>query len=124
MELNCNVLIKDRVKVEWSELGEGLCGDYNPDDPDDIELLRFDVSELINGEWEMVDDASYCTQMPVSTTPKQRQDSLKWIMSEVYDGIMGGYSIKKICEFLSWISPESLKENKITKGKFFQTKGG
>jgi len=39
-------MIRDNIMVEWVELGEGLCGDYNPDDPDDIELLRFDVSRL------------------------------------------------------------------------------
>jgi hypothetical protein len=115
---NYNVLIKDRVKVEWSELGEGISGDYNPDDADDIELLRFDVSELINGEWIEVSDASYCTQMPVSATPEQRYDALKWIMSEVYDGVMGGFSVKKICEVLSWISLDALRDKKITIGKW------
>jgi len=36
-------LIKNNIMVEWVELGEGLSGDYNPDDPKDIELLRFDI---------------------------------------------------------------------------------
>lgn len=105
-----DILIKDKVCVEWVELGEGVCEDY---DPDDIELLRFDVSVLVGSEWQAVDDASYCTRMPVSSTPEQRADALKWIMSEVYDGVMSGYSIKKLCEFLSWVGLDSLATNKI-----------
>ena len=29
-------LVKDNIKVVLENIGEGLCGDYNPDDPDDI----------------------------------------------------------------------------------------
>ena len=29
------------VRVCWEDIGEGICGDYDPDDPDDIPLLRF-----------------------------------------------------------------------------------
>jgi len=108
-----NELIRDNVKVEWVELGEGIDGDYNEDDPNDIELLRFDVSRLVNGEWEMIDDASYCTQVPVSATPEQRAKGLEWIMSEVYNGASEGYSIKKICEVMSWISLESIETGKL-----------
>ena len=111
-------LTKDKVRVELVELGEGKCGDYDPDDPDDIELLRFDVSIFTDGEWQDIDDASYCTQLPTSATPEQKQSALEWIMNEVYDGALGGYSIKKICEVLSWISLKSLETNKITVGDY------
>ena len=39
-------LIRGGRKVEWIDIGEGWSGDYDPDDPDDIALLRFDVLEL------------------------------------------------------------------------------
>lgn len=108
-----NQLIKDNVMVEWTELGEGIDGDYNPDDPEDTELLRFDVSQLVNGEWEAIDDASYCTQVPVSATPEQKAKGLQLIMDEVYEWASQGYSIKKLCERLSWISLESIETGKI-----------
>ena len=111
-----NQLIKDNVMVEWTELGEGIDGDYNPDDPEDVELLRFDVSRLVNGEWEAIDDASYCTQIPVSATPEQRAKGLQFIMNEVYEWASQGYSIKKLCERLSWISLESIETGKIEHG--------
>lgn len=108
-------LEKDNVRVEWTELGEGLCGEYNPDDPEDIELLRFDVFEKVSipgtdeNDWQMVDDASYCTQVPVSATQEERSKLLEIIMDWVYEPVMNERSIKKICERLSWIDLSWLK---------------
>jgi hypothetical protein len=112
-------LIKDPIRVSWVELGEGLCEDYNPDDPNDVELLRFDVDWLessseplvMGGEknWVAIDDASYCTQVPVLATPEERGKLLEIIMDWVYEPASQGYSIKKICERLSWISLDWLK---------------
>ena len=53
------MLEEDGIRVEWEDIGEGICGDYNPEDPDDIPLLRFSVSILLDGQWEAVEDASY-----------------------------------------------------------------
>lgn len=106
------------VRLEWTELGEGICGDYNPNDPKDIELLRFDVSfKRKNGDWEFPDDASYCTQFPVKASKKEKMDALKWLLNEYFEPVIShateGTSVKKLGERLSWISPKSLKENKI-----------
>lgn len=101
--------------VEWSELGEGIDGDYQPDDAEDVELLRFDVSRKVGDSWEAIDDASYCTQVPVSATPDQRMKGLQLIMDEVYEWASQGYSIKKVCERLSWISLESINTGIVVK---------
>jgi len=112
--MNPNVLNKDKIRVEWDELGEGICGDYNSDDPEDIELLRFTVSRCMeDGTYEQINDASYCTQVPVSATNAQRKNLLKWLMSEVYEDASKGNSIKKLCERLSWISLDSIVNNCI-----------
>lgn len=100
-------LVKGNVRVSWEELGEGLDGDYDPNDPDDVELLRFDVSVFKDGYWEAVDDASYCTLMPISAPDILKSSGLRIIMDEVYEPLMAGYSIKKVCERLSWIGPDS-----------------
>ena len=106
------------VMVEWVELGEGISGDYNSDDPTDIELLRFDVSYrnfvMGNEEWRDPGDASYCTQMPVKATNKQKMDALKIIMHEVFEPLSEGQSIKKLCERLSWISLKTLESKYLS----------
>lgn len=67
---------RGRVRIEWVELGEGLDGDYDPDDAEDVELLRFDFYGGVGEEWVVVENASYCTRVPVSTPPQRRQELL------------------------------------------------
>jgi len=106
-------LVRGNIKVEWVELGEGIDGDYDPDDPDDAELLRFEVSRFEGDEWVPIDDASYCTQVPVSATPEQRAKGLQMIMDEIYEFASEGHSIKKLCERLSWISLEAIEKGYV-----------
>lgn len=107
------------VLIEWSNLGEGISGDYNPKDKEDINLLRFDVLYKRSGEkdWTPVDDASYCTQFPASASKAKRMDALKLLMSKYFEPVISyvteGASVKKLGEQLSWISLNSLKIKKI-----------
>lgn len=95
-------VIKDGRKVEWVDLGEGLFGDYDSRDPDDQALLRFDILEMVEEQWEQIDDASYCTQMPADSS----EDILRRGAAIIMDATHGKDNMKKICEKLSWISPE------------------
>jgi hypothetical protein len=116
-------LTRGDVCVSWVELGEGYNGDYDEEDPEDVELLRFDVlvrgplielhgleSERAYGEWANARDSSYCTLFPVESTPEQRERGLHIIMDRIYAPLMMGLSIKKVCQELSWIEPAWIKE--------------
>jgi len=98
-------LIEGKCRVSWTELGEGWQGDYNPDDPDDVELLRFDIDFFSDdiGEWECVDGGSYCTQVPVTATPEERERGLRIIMDYVKDKVEGDSSIRRVSAWLSWM---------------------
>jgi hypothetical protein len=98
-------ITKDRVRVDWVNLGEGLCGDYDPDDPEDVNLLRFDVYEWCaeDNEWYEPQDSSYCTQVPADTPEPRLYELLQIIMGEVHEPLMNGHSVKRICERLSWM---------------------
>jgi len=99
-------LIEDNVRVSlFDDTNEGWNGDYNPDDPDDNILFRFDVCKLSEGEWENLE--SYCTQL-YDLDSDTANIALKIIMDEIKDAVVGGWSIRKCCERLSWISNESL----------------
>ena len=95
----------DWVAVEWVNLGEGHCGDFDSADPEDENLLRFDVLQQTDGEWFAVDDSSYCTQVPASTDEPTLAVLLAKLFSEVVEPVTEGHSIKKLCERLSWIAP-------------------
>jgi len=98
-------LIRNGVRVTLDdECGEGWWGDYSPSDPEDDLLMRFTVDVMVDGEWRGVDDASYCTQIvSKSCSEKDARGILETIMGEVYEPLQNGCSIKKTCEFLSWI---------------------
>lgn len=107
-------LVKGRVMVEWVELGEGWSGDYDPNDPEDDELLRFDVSYKFKGSriYEDPGDCSYCTTFFAKSTPEERQLGLEYLMHHLEDvDFENGYG-KKVCERLSWISIDWIKENR------------
>lgn len=98
-------LLRNGLRVAWETLGEGLSGDYDPDDPDDRELLRFDMDIKHGKYWEPVEDASYCTAMPVTCSGELKRKSLKFIMDHVEPFLKSGASVKRICGWLSWMEP-------------------
>lgn len=112
----------DLIRVEWYNADEGVCGDYNPDDPDDVNLLRFDVYIKRNGSWEAVDDASYCTCMPADTSPEILRAALRMLLKEYTNALRSDpeYSVKKLGETMSWMSPNwfipTIDERMIQKG--------
>ena len=111
--------VNRNVKVEWTDIGEGLCGDYNAEDPEDVSLLRFDVSVLRNGHWEEVSDASYCTLMPTNTDVKILEQAAEYLAKE-YANVLGDNpeaSVKKMGESLSWICPEWFRKGAADVGK-------
>ena len=104
----------DKLRVDWVNLGEGVSGDYNPEDSEDINLLRFDVyAKRDSSNWEEVNDASYCSNVPADTNPDELERLLRVIFdrySDVIDDyINNGTSVKKLGEELSWIVPEENK---------------
>ena len=109
-EGNFMELVRDNVKVEWVALGEGLYGDYNWTIPDDIELLRFDVSVLREGQWIEKEDASYCTRFPADATDAEKRAGLELLMKRFHEVLHSDpeASVKKLGEELSWISLDSI----------------
>lgn len=107
--------IHDEVlRVDWYKAGEGLYGDYNPENPDDRELLRFDVYVMRTPEpwddsddgWREVEDASYCTNMSANAPEEILEKALRYIFS-AYRNVIEDYpniSVKRLGEGLSWIS--------------------
>ena len=96
----------DELRVDWYQAGEGYYGDYNPENPEDDELLRFDVYRKEDGEWIEVEDASYCTCVLANTDVEKLVYPLYVIFKEYKNADLDG-SVKKLGEMLSWISLEA-----------------
>lgn len=96
------------LQVVIENLDEGISGDYNPEDPDDINLLRFSVYVLRTHHWEAVDDASYCTNLAADTDPKILERAAALLFKEYYNALNSdrAVSVKKLGEQLSHISAD------------------
>jgi len=69
-----------------------------------IIILILDSLSIKEDIFEMpVDDASYCTTMPISVEKDILVKLAKYILNLVEDDVKREISIKKYCERLSWI---------------------
>jgi len=87
---------RGNLRAEWEYIGEGMSGDYDPDDPNDVELLRFSIVDVNTDE--QLEDSSYCTQMPVDTDVE--------ILDRALELILDAAGSKRELESLSWMKPE------------------
>jgi len=96
--------VKNSVtRITLEHIGEGYNGDFDDTDPDDARLIRFSIDRKKNGYWEGIEDASYCTQITIASPRGQLANVARSILTEVTDTLKSGYSIKTLCERLSWI---------------------
>lgn len=114
------------VMVELEDLGEGICEDYDPNDPEDMPLLRFTLYRMCDdpahvaklpykfegslyeeGEWMAVSDGSYCTQIRADLPEEQQKLAADYILNLVEDGIRTYNFEKRLYETLSWTRIEN-----------------
>ena len=98
------------VTLQW--LGEGNDGDYNPNDPEDEPLLRFDTDRRIDGGWEEVDAGRYCVHFRADITAEDAQLAAKYLLDRIE--IAGGSHPKRLCEQLSWTTMKDVHEHYAT----------
>lgn len=88
------------IRVEWVFCDEGWWGDYDPTNPDDQALMRFDTYVKIADGWAEFEDGSYCTQTPYDTDPETLTR-----MAQMMANVIAANPGKRTCEMLSWVHP-------------------
>lgn len=116
------------VKVEWTDLGEGLCGDYDPSDPTDEPLLRFDAWVKVTGtsmdeirglefheddEWGYRENGSYCTMTSANTHGPVLVALAQLIADELADNLDNG-GWKSAGERMSYANPDWVRQAELT----------
>lgn len=99
-------LTREAVRATFRHIGEGYGGEYDPTDPSDEPLLRFDIDVLRQGGWEPVDNASYCTRLSALAAPALQRHALYLILNKVHDEYDKGNDLAPICRELSWIDDQ------------------
>jgi hypothetical protein len=107
-------LQRDTVKIELVHIDEGWCGEYDANDPQDEQLLRFYVMHKVQDTWEDVDDASYCTLLPITLSDEEQQTVLDILMTRFYLPVTNKESVKKLGEEMSWVSIEDIQHFRLT----------
>lgn len=92
--------IRDNVKLELIDLGEGLSGEFDENDPSDRPLLRLAVNvkgalrqqyethygQVLDGDevWGELPKASYCTSLEATAPMEKQQAFLDMAMDQLY----------------------------------------
>lgn len=104
-------LSNEQLRTDWYDADEGYNGDYNPDDPEDEPLLRFDVYyKNAACEWEAVEDASYCTCMSLNAPKSTLRRALAAIFNEYSRYDVRNDSVKHVGEELTYMSASTFAE--------------
>ncbi len=108
---------KNGVMIELINIGEGMIGDYNENNPEDTNLLRFDVytnasrtSDPDDENWESID--SWCTLLPATMSEEKITKALDVLFNEFYDALKDDLttSIRRLGDNLSWTSEEDIEK--------------
>ncbi|MBQ1735687.1 MAG: hypothetical protein II038_12615 [Lachnospiraceae bacterium] len=106
-EENLPAAIFQNVCVEFVNLDEGLNGDFDPNDPEDVNLLRFDAYVYEDENWTGIEDASYCTLIPADTDPDILGRAAVHMAQKIAQAISDNTrSVKIVAGLLSWLSDE------------------
>lgn len=100
-------VIKGDFKVEWSWIGEGYNGDYNPHNPIDDALLRFYCFKKDKYGWEEIDCTSYCTRVVRGTSMKILRELtvpiLDALTEEMGQSFIATRKLQRRLQKLSWM---------------------
>jgi hypothetical protein len=105
-----------KYSLSFCYLGEGADGDYDPENPDDAPLLRYDVCKKVDGEWEPLRNGSACCQLSAN----EKRAALKKAAKEMLEIVSktDPQHLNFVVQLLSWIEmkkgkliiPKNIKE--------------
>jgi hypothetical protein len=99
------------VRLAFCALGEGMSGDYDAEDTDDVELLRLDLTVRGPRGWRIRssdDDAratSYCTLVPASTAAALLRALLELLAPAITPSRIAYFGLDKIGQVFSYCEP-------------------
>lgn len=108
-----NRLVRERgpVCVAWVCLGEGYNGEYDPRDPEDKLLLRFDVAVRNEDTGSFVTVESRCTCFAEKASVKDKEAALDILLDRFYDAYTAEprQCMSMLADELSYISADTYR---------------
>ena len=102
----------ENIQIEYSFEGEGLNGDYTPNDQNDIPLLRLSTSLIRGAENDEIEGGSICTIFPISTSSQTLEEFSKIVASELLNANFQG--TRRVLERLVSLKfPKNIKKENV-----------
>jgi len=107
-------LFDNDIKAAWINLKEGRDGDFNPDDPDDINFLRFQLFKWDEKANDYIEapNSSYCSRVPVAISREKAIGLLDTIMETTKNELMWAGHAQETCEKLAQMEPSELEQQR------------
>lgn len=102
---------KTFVRIVLQDINEGYNGDYNPEDPYDMPLLRFYgyLWDSKTQHWEDPGDCSYCTALPANLSREDGEIAVELLMQALGQKIIDG-THEAEARIMSWIGIEDIEK--------------
>jgi hypothetical protein len=97
----------DTLKVELQWKGDGLSGDFDPHDPEDVPLLRFMVEKRQEETWVPVEGGDRITTLPATLTDAKQSLVVDFLLSRLTTAYQQG-QFKQMAAKLAWMDLSSL----------------
>lgn len=103
---------KGPVRVAWVCLGEGYNGDYDPTNPEDELLLRFDVAVRDEDIGDFVTTESRCTCFAANAPVKDKEAALDILLDRFYHAYTADprHCMGTLADELSYISASTYRD--------------
>ena len=106
-------LVRERgpVRVAWVCLGEGYNGEYDPKNPEDELLLRFDVAVKDEDIGDFVTTESRCTCFAANAPTKDKEAALDVLLDHFYNAYTSQprHCMSSLADRLSYISADTYR---------------
>ena len=114
-------LVRERgpVQVAWVCLGEGYNGDYDPKNPEDELLLRFDVAVKSEDTGSFVTVESRCTCFAEKAPTKDKEAALGILLDRFYHAYTADprHCMGALADELSYISAGTYRSLALDSGQ-------
>ena len=99
------------VRVAWVCLGEGYNGEYDPKNPEDELLLRFDVAVKDEDIGDFVTTKSRCTCFAANTPIKDKEAALDVLLDHFHHAYTSQtrHCMSSLADKLSYISADTYR---------------
>ena len=106
-------LVRERgpVRVAWVCLGEGYNGEYDPKNPEDELLLRFDVAVKEEDMGDFVTTENRCTCFAAKAPSKDKEAALDVLLDQFYNAYTSQprHCMSSLADRLSYISADTYR---------------